>query len=60
MDLKQVEKYDLASLKRDLENREEQIKSLQWAIDEHKKVIKDLELMIAWKEQNDSENRFSS
>ena len=60
MDLKTVEMYDLASLKRELKNKEEQIKSLQWAIDEHNTQIKELELMIAWKEQNDNTDGLNS
>ena len=60
MDLKTVEMYDLASLKRELKNKEEQIKSLQWAIDEHNTQIKELELMIAWKEQNDNKDGSNS
>ena len=52
--------YDITALRTDLKSREEQVKSLQWAIDEHNKEIQRLELIIAWKEQNDSENRHNN
>ena len=60
IDFKAVEGYNLEALKQELNSRQEQIKSLEWALNEHKTEVSKLEMMIAWKEQNDSKNGYNS
>ena len=60
LDFKAVDGYDLKALESDLLNRQETVKSLEWAVQEHKTEINKLEVMIAWKKQNDNKNRHNS
>jgi uncharacterized UPF0160 family protein len=60
LDFEQFARYDLDALKQDLNSRIEQIKSLQWAINEHSDEISRLERIIAWKEQNGNKNGHNS
>jgi hypothetical protein len=60
IDFNAASHYDMDSLRQDIENRKKSIESLQWAINEHLDQIKELEIIIAWKRENDNKNGSNS